>query len=340
MASNSAFGLPQGETPEGDDPFADAPEIPDTAEPEPEVTPEPAVAPPAEVPAPEVEPELEPALAEETPPEPVGTPYEGRYSTKYQTIEQMEEAHRNALSLAQRQAEHSKEVEQQLQQATAYLQAALRHIEEQEKAKSAPPKVDIAARAAEAGYDEETLKLARQLAEEAANERVAPLQSQLEQQEQMRLAAEQQAYVNAQTTAAQTQIASFRARAELQGEDEDNMVVIFNEFGLDPTVPDNYDIALEAARHPDLAEVFRANPSYIDTDAGLNLARKLAGVHTVTAPGRPVADLAAARKKATVEGGSSGAAPVGEDSTEADDWQKVLDVAAGSKNVSAFGLPK
>ena len=74
MAENSAFGLPKGETPEGEDPFADAPEVPDTAEPEPEATPEPEVAPPAEVPEPEVEPELAPVLAEEPPPEPVGTP--------------------------------------------------------------------------------------------------------------------------------------------------------------------------------------------------------------------------------------------------------------------------
>jgi len=342
MASDNVFGLLE-ETPEGEpDPFGDevvpepdsAPAIEETpAEEAPEVGTDPLAAP--ETPA-----EAEPALdeAEIEPEAPVGTPYAGRYAEKYATLEAMEEAHRNALALAQRQAEHAKEVETQLQQATGYLQAAAQYIEEQEKAKTATPPQDLTKKAAELGYDEEALKVFQEAAERAAEQKFAPLQQQFEQQQQAAELAQQQAYADAQAAQAKSQIDAFRTRAELAGGDEDNMVVVFNEFGLDPTVSENYDIALEAAKNPRLHSILRANPNYIDTDDGMDLARQLAGVHSVvTTPTNDPNALAAARKRATVESGASGAAPVGE-SKPRDEWDDVLDVAREGRTKSVFGV--
>lgn len=357
----SAFGLDvPGETPE-DDPFGDAPVISDVAEaaplePEsedtgkdplaPEEEPEPALdeTPKTETPEPEPNPEdeTEPALLEEEPEEEevaAGTTYEGRYSTKYKTIEDYDEAHRNALDLGQRQAERARNAETQLAQATAYLEAAAAYIAEQEKKNAAPaPAPDLAADAAKYGVDTETLELARKIAAAEADSKIAPLQEQLTQQQQMQQLAQQQAELAKTDAETKSAIAAFRAATpDLDSDTETEIVGVFNEFGLDPTLEENYAIALEMANNAEFRSVLRANPTYVDTDDGLALARRLAGVKTVTKTKPKPRDLTDARKKATVESGSLGAPPAGEEADH-DDWEDVLALATQGRKKSVFGV--
>lgn len=359
MPPQSAFGLDMpSETPEAD-PFEDAPVIEDVAEAAPvEDTggdgTDP-LAPPAEEEAdpaldegeeaPEAEEEAteeatEEEATEEEEPEEEKHPYEGRYSNKYKTVEDFEEAHRNALDLGQRQAERARVAEQQLAQATAYLEAAAAYIADQEaKSKAAPAaEPDLERQAAEYGVDVETLKLARAIAGQEAEAKIAPLQQQLSQQEQMAQLAQQQAALAATEAETKAAINAFRAEhPDLDTDTENEIVSVFNEFGLEPSIPDTYNIALEMAQDPKLRSVLRANPAYLDTDDGMALARQLAGVKTVTKAKSKPRDLTDARKKATVESGSLGAPPAGEEA-ERDEWDDVLDVARGGRTKSVFGV--
>jgi len=354
--SDNVFGLPpRGELPE-DDPFADAPEVEAKVE---ELTEEPEpdrsdpLAPKAEEEPKEAEeaaeepvPEPETALDEVEPePEPEGTPYSGRYSTKYQTIEQMEEAHRNALAMSQQEQQKAKQIEEQNRQLVEYLRMAGEYIEQQQKAVKEVPQTktatELQAEADKYGVDPETLQVARQIAAEEAAQRVEPIQEQLQKQQEEY---QQQQYAAQSAQRAQQEILNFRSlHDDLNEEVEQEMVDVFNEFQLDPLVTDNYEIALEAARNPSLREVLQANPTYIDTDAGMNYARRMAGVHTVTAPASRENELAAARKRATVEGGNAGApaAPTESATDPAKDpnsWEAVLEVASNDRKKSAFGV--
>jgi hypothetical protein len=369
MAEKTVFGLDRDiQTPE-EDPFADAPiieeSVPEFVEREDTDASDPlaADAPTEEAPKPEEaeetpEPALDEAPAEEPPAKDdaptmeevteemaAGTPYTGRYKDKYSTIEAMEEAHRNALDLSQRQAERAKLSEQQNRELTEYLRVAGEYIEQQQKQGQAPAAAaapangqmqitpEIEQQAAAMGTDPETFMVAQQIARQQAEAQVAPLQQQLAAQEQQRLMAEHQQRANLQITNFRT------AHADLDNDTEAAMVQVFEEFGLDPTVNDNYEIALEAASSPDLRDVFRANPTYIDTDAGLALARRLAGVHTVVSTSQQSTDeLAAARKRATVESGNSGAAPQAAQDKPRDAWDEVLSVARDDRKKSVFGV--
>lgn len=355
MSDTNVFGLaPRGELPE-DDPFADAPEVEAKVEElveEPEVdrsdplapqsSEEPKEAEEAAEEAPEVP---ETALDEAEAPEPEpGTPYQGRYSTKYQTIEQMEEAHRNALDMSRREQEKAKQIEEQNRQLVEYLRLAGEYIEQQQKAAKEPPKktpTELQAEADKYGVDPETLQVARQIAAEEANQRVEPIQEQLQRQQEEY---QQQQYAQQAAQRAQQEILNFRSlHDDLNEEVEQEMVDVFNEFSLDPLVTDNYEIALEAARNPSLREVLQANPTYIDTDAGMNFARRLAGSHTVTAPASRENELAAARKRATVEGGNAGAPaaptePATDPAKDPNSWEAVLAVASNDRKKSAFGV--
>lgn len=357
MPPQSAFGLEMpSETPEAD-PFADAPVIEDVAEAAPV---EDTGGDGTDPLAPPAEEEADPALdeSEETPEateeapeeeepeeepeeesEEEKRPYEGRYSSKYKTIEDFEEAHRNALDLGQRQAERARETEQKLAQATAYLEAAAAYIAEQEaKAKQPAAAPDLEAEAAKYGVDAETLQLARTIAAQEAEAKIAPLQAQISQQEQMAQLAAQQAELARADAEARVAINVFRAaHPDLDTDTESEIVTVFNEFGLETSLPEVYEVALEMAQNPKLRSFLRVNPQYLDTDEGLVLARQLAGVKTVTKAKSKPRDLTDARKKATVESGSLGAPPAGEE-PERDEWDDVLDVARGGRTKSVFGI--
>jgi hypothetical protein len=341
MTPDDAFGLGTSETPAGEDPLASI------AYEEPEAPEETPVEEPAEA-APDEPDETDAAFDEEVQPdtegdapepledeaieaEPEGTPYLGRYGEKYKTVEAFEEAHRNALDLQQRQAERARQVETENRQLVEYLRLAGEYIEQQQKAPAKPDDDALAKEAEEMGVDPETLKLARQIASQEAQASVEPLQRQIEEQQR-------QAYVLQAQQATSAEIARFREAhaAELDTESEQGMVDVFNEFGLDPTVSDNYAIALEAARNTQLRTVLRLHPNYIDSDEGMEYARRLSGVHTVT---NERSDLAAARKRATVEGGNSGGMPVGDDApVEKDGWDQVLDLAKKERTGNVFGV--
>jgi hypothetical protein len=344
MTPDDAFGLGTSETPAGEDPLAsiayeepEAPEAPETP------VEEPAEAAPDETDVAfdeEAQPETEGEEAPEPEPtevevEPEGTPYLGRYGEKYKTVEAFEEAHRNALDLQQRQAERARQVETENRQLVEYLRLAGQYIEEQQKTAEKVPATEeaLAKEAEEMGVDPETLTLARKIAAEEAASSVAPLQRQLEEQQRL-------AFVQQQQQATASLITTFRNEhaEELNEDSERAMVGVFNEFGLDPTVVDNYSIALEASNNPQLHTVLRLHPNYIDSDEGMEYARRLAGVHTVTKTDREP-ELAAARKRATVEGGGSGGMPVGED-VPMDDWDKVLDLAKKERTENVFGISK
>lgn len=349
MPENNAFGLPKEITETPEDPFADAPEVGAVAEPEPAVEAEAAVEEPAEPTpgadplAPVEEPEpVEPALDEaETPAEPAGTPYEGRYSTKYQTVEAFEEAHRNALDLSQRQAERARQAEAQLMQANEYLRLAGEYFEQQQKQQQQPVAPAAAAQdpellalAEQYGVDPEVMAATRALIAKEAEQQVAPLQQQMLEQQQA------QALERAQA-AAKSQIIAFKQahEADLTEDVESGIVDVFNHFGLDATAAENYEIALEVAQNPSLGKVLRANPDWIYSADGLDYAREQASLRIVAPPTvSREAEVAAARKRATVESGSGGGAGPIEDDRPKDTYDLALEIASDERKKSVFGV--
>lgn len=270
--------------------------------------------------------EPEPALDETE-----ATPYTGRYASKYETIQALEDAHRAQIASAQSTAERVRQLEQDNLQLVQYLQVAAQKFQEAPK----PAEVPIETQAEQMGVDPEVLKAAQIIAQQ----QMAPLQAQIQAQQaqstqQAQVWQQEQAAAQVRSLAAQFRVEHPDVDPETEGE----MVSVFNSLGLDPTVSDNYAIAFEAAQNPDLRMVLNVNPNYVETDEGMNYARRIAKQSVppvANSPSQREDELAAARKKAQVESGSSGA-PIGASEEKPKDmWDEVL---ALPKPSSAFGV--
>lgn len=95
---------------------------------------------------------------------------------------------------------------------------------------------------------------------------------------------------------------------------------------LDLTSPDVFEIAYEATKRPALRQVLEVNPALIDTDAGMELARRQAALleaditpFTASTPGA----TRTAQKKPIVERASSGTPPATE-GTQSDEFEAAV----------------
>jgi hypothetical protein len=95
---------------------------------------------------------------------------------------------------------------------------------------------------------------------------------------------------------------------------------------LDLTSPDVFEIAYEATKRPALRQVLEVNPAFIDTDAGMELARRQAALleaditpSTTSAPGA----TRTTQKKPIVERASSGTPPATE-GTQSDEFESAV----------------
>jgi hypothetical protein len=95
---------------------------------------------------------------------------------------------------------------------------------------------------------------------------------------------------------------------------------------LDMTNPEIFEIAYEATKRPALRQVLEINPSLIDTDTGLELARRQAALLEADfTPSTPSASGATptSQRKPVVERASSGTPPATE-GTQADEFDSAV----------------
>lgn len=163
----------------------------------------------------------------------------------------------------------------------------------------------------------ENPELAEQLARQAeieklvtqrVEERVGPIEQQTAAQ--VEEAQRRQAYDNNVDN-------FYRSHPEVEeGSDLDKRVgAAFVELrrstGLNMAHPQALDVALEVAQNPKLLQIYRLNPTYLDTEEGRTFARQMAATPEIQAAidngqQRRVARGEAARKAAFVEHGGSG----------------------------------
>ncbi len=336
MADGSAFGSSFDkemlasflDEPEEDlgTPDEETPETP----PEPEVEPALDEVPEEEVPE-EEEPEeataeiaVEEAVEPEEPsPEEPGEPL---LLGRYKTPEELVKAHQELKSLQERVSQESNAKDKQIEEMQALLKQAAEALQGPKQPEAPDPA--LIRWAEENGLDPSILPVLQQMADQSAQQRIAPMQEQIETQ---KAEAERQAEYNAQIAAVQ----EFRTKhPEVEpNSDEDNRhAEVFSAMREDPSImlqwsPETLEIAYEAAKDPDFYSIIRANPALIDTDEGLEYARWQATLKKGTTVAQTQAlkkqdksKRDAAARKAHVETG--GSSPAG-----TPDEEDVVDIA-------------
>lgn len=283
--------------------------------PEPEPTPEPAT-----------EPAAEPAAEEPPPPDPEGdvkaTIEEGKeaeqarvYAGKYQNVEELEKGYKEIRDLQRRTAERAKAFEAQsetLTERARLLENTLRR---------AIPLLQQP-RPSE-GYDQgEQPGLTPQ--------QITPLVDQIvsERFSQMQQGLQTQAVTDQAVREAERTIGDFYTRhpeVEVRGTLDNDITETINSLNeawdrtgtaVDITDADALDIAYEAAKRPALRQVLELQPEYIDSDAGMELARMQAAFlegqpitqNSQAVPASQVGQTVGQRKPVT-ESASTGATP-------------------------------
>lgn len=263
----------------------------------------------------------QPAAPETPAAETTDTPqvYAGRFSS----VEELEKGYSNVWNMHLRTAEQNRSLQAERDQMEAALAQVVPLIQ----------RLQQSGQLAEAlGMDEDTLR-----------------QMQSQQATEARLAAMQQQVVAAQeSSAAQAAITAFRTRHPevVPGPIEQAMLEVFAEHDLEPTDPAVYEIALEAAKDPQLRKVLRANPALIDTDEGMEIARQLAAMPTLAQAQSVGAQQAsqqaraqqqeARARQAHVETGPAGGPPMDAQTPPRDPFDQVMDLAKRSRSGSAF----
>lgn len=228
------------------------------------------------------------------------TEAEKLFAGKYKTAEDLEQGYRESSREAQQWRTRAGQAEQQHAQLIAAVQAW--EAEQAAKPQAAPVEPQGLADPTDAqltawGIDRATFNALKPVIEFGIESRVAPMQEQQQAQTQ----AQQQAWDRQQQiAAAQAQEADasrvlnefYTAVPEYAPDTEGHgrMVQLIERWNGswtgDPSgaAPGSFNvrdseslkIAAEADKRPMLAAVLEANPSYIDTDAGMEMARELA----------------------------------------------------------------
>jgi hypothetical protein len=305
-------------------------EILEGEQPEPAPSQEPA--PPAESAPPPVEapPTPVPPAAEGQQPGETQQEWISRYvgeGKKYADERGLEQGYENALAMQERTAaqlagerDRRAKVEDLLRQAASLQQVVT--------ADRPPAPLDPAliARAEQLGIDADQLAIAQAIADQQAAARVDQMQRQLLANGQQ--AAEQQAEEAARYSD-QTEFEAFRAAHADEYASPELAVAALRTIWdqLDayeddplPITQRNLEIAYEASKDPALMDVLTAMPDFVDTDKGMDLARRLAHEGT-PAPAAPARGTPAGGAPLPhVEGGGRGPAP---DQAAPEEWAVV-----------------
>lgn len=270
-----------------------------TPAPEPAPEPEPAAEPeqPVAVPLAEPEtPEITPETPSEEPTEPTAEQVRA-WAGKYTSPEELEKGYRELRDLQRRTAERANAYEQ------ASMEAQARAQQMEQALRRAMPLVQQAMAQQRGAPQEQPYGMPE--AQPQQGPPVSPMEIQrlVDYQLQQRLAQQQamqaaqfQQYQQYQETS-QAMESFFQAHPEVErggavDEDIASTVLALNEAwpdsDLDISSPEALEIAYEAAQRPALRQVLELNPSYVDSDAGMVLARNLASqIDGITQPSAP-----------------------------------------------------
>lgn len=338
--------MPEGEgTPTGEAFGLDAPlseemveSLADPAASAPEEPPPSTEAPPVETPEEPVEgtpegtdpeaPEAEPAG--ETPPvegQPEGQE-EVLLAGRYRSLPELEEGYTNIQRMQTRTAQELRQERAARAQMEGYLRQVAPLLQQFRAQQQGTP---AAGGAPQTDLDPEIVQVVEPLVQRRVAEQMATVNQQLAAQhaeaEQTRAAQSANAEIGA----------FFVAHPEIERNSPADEAVgaVVEEFGMELT-SEWFEIAHEVATDPELYRVVRANPAYLDTDEGLDLARRLAAVPRITQGAQGAAASAqatqdAARRQAAIKGahvetGGSGA-PAAPASRPRDEVDEVLALA-------------
>ena len=246
---------------------------------------------------------------------------------KYADDRGLEQGYENALAMQERTAaqladerDRRTRVEELLRQAATLQQS---------QAPRAPQPLDpaLVARADQLGIDADQLSIAQQIADAQAAQRVNEMQAQLLQNGQQ--AAAQQAEEAARRSD-QTEFEAFRAAHAAEYASPELAVAALRTTwdALDaydddplPITARNLEIAHEASKDAALMDVLTAMPDFVDTDKGMDLARRLAHEGTPAAAAPTRGTPAGGAPLPHVEGGGRGPAP--DQAAGQDEWAVV-----------------
>lgn len=268
--------------------------------PAPEPAPEPEPEQPVAVPLVEPEtPEITPEAAPEEPAEPTAEQVRA-WAGKYTSPEELEKGYRELRDLQRRTAERANAYEQ------ATMEAQARAQQMEQALRRAMPLVQQAMAQQRGAPQEQPYGMPEgQPQQPPQGPPISPqevqrlvdyqLQQRLAQQQAFQ-AAQMQQYQQYQETN-QAMETFFTAHPEVErggalDEDIASTVLALNEAwpdsDLDISSPEALEIAFEAAQRPALRQVLELNPSYVDSDAGMVLARNLASqIDGITQPSAP-----------------------------------------------------
>jgi hypothetical protein len=213
------------------------------------------------------------------------------------------------------------------------------------------------------GIDRPTYQVLKPLVERLVSSQVDPIRAQNEQLAQSTQLTQQQ--FEAQRAQAEQQAAEANVQQSLQGfyanhpeyaagtDGNAQLGELISEWNAawtgDPTgqAPGSFDvsdpggleIAAEAASRPALAQVLAANPTWFDTDAGMEWARKMATVEEATARAQRPAQPATGKPGQAlpqVESGASGSGPRPLDTQPRTPIEAMLADAASERDESIF----
>lgn len=293
---------------------------PDTDEPEPEGTPGGLAAVPEQT-------EEEPLVTPGTTPEEIDAETE-RLAGIYETVPELENGYRSLQGAFTRVSQDFRRVESDRdadRAAMADLEERYEQLVGMIQDREADSDPEFAERLAQA-----------RAIEQAVAERLGPIE-QDEEARQEQLAQEQQAYQNQQQAAFAVQ--TFQARhPELvpNSPEDQQLAAAFRELRgagvpLDVRSVDHIEIALEAARNPNLKAELMFSPGAVNVPNGIDVLRQRSGA-TIAATGgtpqgtRPPAQgVAGRRPSAHVEVGSGGAPVVTAPGKQPDEFTEAMD---------------
>lgn len=312
----------------------------------------------AEPAAPEVSSELDtpPAGTEQEPS--AGAPVDGQpegqpagtatlLAGRFQTPEALEQGYQEIRTLQDRTAQRARAAEHRSDQLEAYVQQLVQMIQQpapQPAAPTGPPELsaELIAAAREQGLEPEQLRVVQLLAAQEAERRHAPLAAALERDRQIRQIQAEQSEQEATREEIAFAVDDFFARHTdvVRGSEEDGRITAaVHGLELDPSNPEALDIALEAARSPELYAVLETMPDLVETERGMQIARSLAGTSdTQPAPAAgttPTAPAPPAPKLPHIEGGGGGLRP---ESADTDEWEVLRLARKERRTESPLGI--
>ena len=276
------------------------------------------------------------------------------YAGRYQKVEDLESGYKNIQRLHSRTAEQLRAQELRNQQMEAALQRVMPYLQQLQQNGQQPPEFDpsdpqqiqrvIDQRVAQATQNLTAQQQAQQAASvidsfRAEHPDVAPGTELDVRMAQVITEFQRDPDGNRRPDLFPLQPENLNVAYELAR--DENLLNMTMELDLQPSA-ENIQIAKEALAHPAFAEVLLAQPHLLDTDHGLNYARKQANLPTMVANAQATAqaaqpNAAQMRQRAFVETGGA-ATPVGGSTKTGDEFDEAVKEYNGSKQNSVFGL--